>query len=238
LMREMQIVLLLLVFSFQQSILQTGATFLSGGSRHRSIDLVQRKQNYIDISLYATPPSDKESSSTTSVSSENDNTEETTRDSDFARYLRGLIRTGMKETIEVDSIVVARADIPSMGIYMDQSYELQSIYKQQFNDETNTVDRIPLQYLGINASGSDDAFGSSNASTTYIKLYSPVYHKDSGAVIVTPEEVGLVSLRTEVFDSIVFALPVLSFWTATCFVFAGQYNERYGGNFLDALLGR
>lgn len=238
--KEMRIMIILVFLIQCNNILHTSATFLSAHHNRpvsrigRSERLVLRKRKLLDVSLFATPPSDKKPSS----SSSEDDKVEATRDSDFARYLRGLIQTGMKETIEVDSIVVARADIPSMGIYVDQSYELQSIYRQSFNDETNTIERTPLQCLSVDDDESDDTFGGDNVYTTYIKLYSSIYHKESGAVIVTPDEVGLVTLRTEVLDSIVFALPVLSFWTATCFVFASQYNERYGGNFLDALLGR
>jgi hypothetical protein len=151
-------------------------------------------------------------------------------DTPLGRFLRGLARTGMKDTVNVNAIVIAKADILSLGIWMDQSYELQSIYLQGLNPETNLVEKIPLETLT-----DEEATTTTQGYTKYIKLYSPVYHKESGPVIVTPEEVGLVSLRDEVLDSILFALPVLAFWTTTAFMFAKTYNERYGGNFIDAL---
>ena len=151
-------------------------------------------------------------------------------DTPLGRFLQGLIRTGMKDTVNVNAIVIAKADILSLGIWMDQSYELQSIYLQGVNAETNLVEKIPLETLTDEATTS-----TTQGYTKYIKLYSPMYHKESGPVIVTPEEVGLISLRDEVLDSILFALPVLAFWTTTAVMFAKTYNERYGGNFIDAL---
>jgi hypothetical protein len=149
-------------------------------------------------------------------------------DTPIGRFLRGLVRTGMKDTVNVNAIVIAKADIQSLGIWMDQSYELQSIYLQGLNPETNLIEKISLETL-------TDEATATRGYTKYIKLYSPMYHKERGPVVVTPEEVGLISLRDEVLDSILFALPVLAFWTTTAFMFAKTYNERYGGNFIDAL---
>jgi hypothetical protein len=167
----------------------------------------------------------------------NPNMMENDDDTPLGRFLRGLVRTGMKDTVAVHAIVIAKADIPSLGIWMDQSYELQSIYLQGLNRETNLVEKIPLETL-TEEPGTTTTISTTQGAgsyTKYISLYSPMYHKERGPVVVTPEEVGLISLRDEVLDSILFALPVLAFWTTTAFTFAKTYNERYGGNFIDAL---
>ena len=153
----------------------------------------------------------------------------------LGRFLRGFLSTGMKEEIELHSIVIAKVDIPSLGIWMDQSYEIQSIYSQGLNLDSNTVEQIPLSSLTATTTST---IKKRPGYTTYIKLYSPVYHKESGSVIVTPEEVGLTSLRNEILDSVSFAIPGVLFWLTTSFVFAKTYNDRYGGDFLDAFFGR
>ena len=111
---------------------------------------------------------------------------------------------------------------------------------QGINPETNEFEKISLSSLTLDEEEMTMNTEIPAGYSRYITLYSPIYHKDTNptGVIVTPQEVGLVSLRDEVVDSVLVALPILSFWLATCFVFAGKYNERYGGNFIDALLGR
>ena len=44
----------------------------------------------------------------------------------------------------------------------------------------------------------------------YIKLFSPEYHTEP--VTVRPEEVGIVSLGEEVWDSLKIGVPILGFW--------------------------
>jgi hypothetical protein len=184
--------------------------------------------------LFQSPPDD-----TVEIMKEETTTTTATNDTPLGRFLRGIWQTGMKETIQINAMVVTKADIPSLGIWMDQSYELKSIYMQGVNAETNEVEKIPLpQVLDTTSSSTSSSSYPRTRYTQYIELYNPIYHKDDAPVKVTPEEVGLVSLRDEVLDSIVFALPVLGFWTATSFMFAKTYNDRYGGNFFDALFGR
>lgn len=171
------------------------------------------------------------------LSAERDSDDNPDMDGDFVpadprdlvgRMARGMVSTGMKETVERYDVVVAKADVPDLGIFADQAYEVVSIYLQGLNPKTELLERIPLDSLedGTNKAG----------YTKYIRLYSPSYHEEP--VIVTPEEVGLVSLRDEVVDATLVMLPIFAFWVCTCLVFAGKYNERYGGNFVDALFGR
>jgi hypothetical protein len=177
-----------------------------------------------------------------SQNNNNNNNNNDDDDTPLGRLLRGLLQTtdttsSSTTAMDRNAIVVAKVDIPSLGIWKDQSYELQNIYLQGMNSETNSiVDKIPLDSLII--VGNSESVKIPTGYTQYIELYNPTYHKSKGAVKVTPEEVGLVSLRTEVLDSVLFALPVLGFWTATSWMFAKTYNDRYGGNFLDALFGR
>mmetsp|Transcript_44113 Transcript_44113/g.86533 ORF Transcript_44113/g.86533 Transcript_44113/m.86533 type:complete len:219 (-) Transcript_44113:338-994(-) len=150
----------------------------------------------------------------------------------FGRFARGLVRSGTEETVGVGSIVIARADLPSSGVWIDQSYELRSIYWQgPLEDGLVAPPRIPSKVL-------DGDLPPGPEYVKYVKLYSPMYHQERGEVIVTPEEAGLVTLKEEVFDSFIVALPILGFWTSLCFVFASKYNDRYGGDFWDAFFGR
>lgn len=131
------------------------------------------------------------------------------------------------------------------GIFADQTYQLQSIYAQGTNQSTEikdgesnngVIEKIEQPYLDLSDSNSNIPGG----YTLYITLYSQMYHDNAKfggkAVITTPEEVGLVSMKDEVLDSVLVALPILSFWLGTCFTFSNWYTSKYGGNFMDAFL--
>jgi hypothetical protein len=133
------------------------------------------------------------------------------------------VTTDEVEGLRAGSTVVPTCDIPSLGIWQFQTYELQSIFDQGYQQDT-IIEKIPAPNLTdpITRPG----------YTRYITLYSPKYHKEP--ITITPEEVGLVSMRDEVMDSLLMALPIFGFWTAVAISFANIYTERYGGNFLDA----
>jgi len=190
----------------------------NGQDFSRTSPIVKQSEREEVISVGAT----ESSSIASNVIEENDTV--------LGRFLRGIIRTGLKEGISRESIVIAKADIPSLGIWMDHGYELQSIYLQSYNAETNTVEKIMLDNLEVGKQ-------QKQKHNKYIQLYSPVYHKESGPVVVAPEEVGLVSLRDEVFDSVLTALPVLGVWLTLIYTFATDYTQRYGGTFSDAFWG-
>jgi hypothetical protein len=168
------------------------------------------------------------------LSNNNSEDDASSRD-DFGRFLRGIFDS--KYELEQGSIVVARADIPNLGIWMDQAYELKEIYLQGSTSD-GMVERIPLSSVLDTTGSIKNALEMPTGYTQYVKLYSPVYHKESGAVIVTPEEVGFVTFRTEVQDSILFALPILAFWLTISYTFVTQYTQRFGGTFMDAFFGR
>mmetsp|Transcript_25837 Transcript_25837/g.38200 ORF Transcript_25837/g.38200 Transcript_25837/m.38200 type:complete len:225 (+) Transcript_25837:125-799(+) len=168
-------------------------------------------------------------------------------------FLDRVSNTGINnKSIKQNSLVITKYDIPDLGIFADQTYELQSIYLQgerksernseSGNIEQGVIEKIELAELNLEGQNAATANGSGSGFTLYIKLYNPVYHDNdqfkNKAVIVTPEEVGLVSMKDEVLDSVVVAIPILSFWLGLCYMFASTYNQKYGGNFLDAFFGK
>ena len=147
----------------------------------------------------------------------------------LGRELRGLQSAGLKKQMEPGDTVVCTREVASAGIYENRGYELQSIYAQRFNPQTQKMEKLSL------ASLDQHEIPPGKGYTRYVTLYSPVYHKEP--VVVTPEEVGLVSVRSTVVDSIRLAIPG-AFWVYVCFVFYGIYHERTGGSFVDAFWGR
>ncbi len=113
---------------------------------------------------------------------------------------------------------------------MNQSTEIKD------GESKGVVEKIQLDYLDLSGNTGNIPSGYS----LYITLYSKLYHDNdqfgNKAVVTTPEEVGLVSMKDEVLDSVVFALPMLSFWIGTCFTFSNWYTTKYGGTFMDAFL--
>jgi len=136
----------------------------------------------------------------------------------------------MSDTTSPGDVIFAKRDIPSLKIYADTAYDVTSIYHQGLNPDTGRIDKISVSTL-------DQVVP--RGYTRYVTLYSPVHHGDDmveGAVIVTPEEVGLVSMKQEVDQSLLLAVPGL-FWVGLCVYFTNVYTERYGGTFLDAFMG-
>ena len=155
-------------------------------------------------------------------------------------------------TVRVGSTVVANSNVPALQIWQFQSYTVQAIWDQgvsstnsdkNYDDTTITttttttttssiVEKIPCDTLHAPSPPSSNG----GSYTRYVSLYSAKHHLDQQPVTVQyPDEVILVPLRDEVLDSIRMALPLFGFWTALAYSFASKYNERYGGNFWDAL---
>ena len=144
----------------------------------------------------------------------------------LGRQIRGLKNTGMKKTMEPGDMVICKREIASMGIFENKSYELQSIYAQRFQEETQTTEKLPLESIETPVPSGYDR---------YIQLFSPVYHEES--VVVTAEEVGLASVRSELSLAALLAVPGM-FWVAVAYSFYSVYHERTGGSFLDAFWGK
>lgn len=143
----------------------------------------------------------------------------------FGRSLRGFRSSALKTNIEAGDTVVCKRSLPDLGIYADASYEVMSIYTQDF-DGVQVV-KQPLESL-------DDAYGAQNQEV-YMTLFSPIHHEE--AVVVTPEEVGLVSIREELGNAAWLAIPGF-FWVFVAASFYNTYHERTGGSFGDAFWGR
>ena len=144
----------------------------------------------------------------------------------LGRDLGGLKSSALKDTIEVGDMVVCKLSNPDLGIYENTSYELQSIYAQSFNDETQSIVKLPLNEL-------NDPIPT--GSTLYVTLFSPSVHNE--AVVVSPQEVGLSSVRNELSNAAWLAVPGF-FWVFIGFSFYNTYHERTGGSFMDAFWGR
>jgi len=142
---------------------------------------------------------------------------------ELGRQIRGLRSDGR---MEPGDTVVCTREIPSLGIYPNVGYELRSVYAQVFQESTQTMERIPLESLESDVPRGYDR---------YISLFSPKCHEEP--VVVTPEEVGLISVRRELGDAAWLGLGGF-FWVFVAFTFYSNYHERTGGSVVDAFLGR
>ena len=93
---------------------------------------------------------------------------------------------------------------PEYGIVRAQAYELQRVYYQGIGSD-GQVERRDVDAL--------DAPPPSGCAgyTKYISLFSGRYHRSTGAVVVKPTEINVVTVRSEIIDSAWLALPGL-FW--------------------------
>ena len=151
-----------------------------------------------------------------------------------------VLDTKSDNVIRVGSTVVANSNLPDLQIWQFQSYTVQDIWDQGIASATaaaNDTDAASSLVEKIACTTLDDPPPpKAGVYTRYVSLYSAKHH--DRPVTVNPAEVTLVTLRNEVQDSILQALPLFGFWTALAFSFATKYNERYGGNLLDAFWGR
>ena len=99
---------------------------------------------------------------------------------------------------------IARRDLPQCYIVRDQAYEVTEIYYQGLRGAE--VERVAVPSLDARPPEGCAGY------IMYIKLFSPEYHTEP--VTVRPEEVGIVSLGEEVWDSLKIGVPILGFWLA------------------------
>ena len=135
-----------------------------------------------------------------------------------------------KQMLVGSTVVVSGPSLPHLGLEEWQSYELVSVYDQGVND----INGLPIKISRTDLNEEKDTMIPSGYKR-YCTLYSERYHKETGPVVVSPDEIQLVSVQDEIQDSLLMALPIFGFWTALAISFANSYNARYGGNFLDAL---
>ena len=145
-----------------------------------------------------------------------------------------VLKNLMKDTkdLAVDDWVVAKRDVPSLGIRAGAVYKILSIFlKGTSADATGLgVEVVPLERYG------DD--NQDQRYTKYLRVYNPRDHEAIASttekgVVVTPEEIGLVSVKADWTEALFLAVPGF-FWVFVAMAFSNYYTDRYGGNFLDA----
>mmetsp|Transcript_23677 Transcript_23677/g.30339 ORF Transcript_23677/g.30339 Transcript_23677/m.30339 type:complete len:89 (+) Transcript_23677:1-267(+) len=87
----------------------------------------------------------------------------------------------------------------------------------------------------MNCIDEDSSANLPSKSKLYISLFSPVHHTEP--VVVSPEEVGLTTVRSELGNAALLAVPGF-FWIFVASTFYNIYHERTGGSFSDAFWGR
>jgi hypothetical protein len=160
-----------------------------------------------------------------------------------------------KPAIAIGDTVFCKRSLPHLGIFENTSYEVTSIYIQYFDDETQTIMKVPLGCMddaNIDRENDGDdvvvaarrggggGMGGKNAPSLYVTLYSPKHHsggRGAGDVVVSPEEVGLTSVRDELTNAAWLAVPGF-FWVYVASTFYSAYHDRTGGSIADAFWGR
>ncbi|KAL7444957.1 hypothetical protein ACHAXM_010978 [Skeletonema potamos] len=159
-----------------------------------------------------------------------DNHDEYNPRDNFGRSLRGLQSSALKTVIETGDTIVCKQSVPSLAIYENTSYEVVAIYAQSFNEKTQQVEKQMM-----NCIDGDSSSNLPSNSQLYISLFSPVHHKEP--VVVSPEEVGLTTVRSELGNAAYLAVPGFV-WIFVASSFYNIYHERTGGSFSDAFWGR
>ncbi|KAG7367929.1 hypothetical protein IV203_030672 [Nitzschia inconspicua] len=156
-------------------------------------------------------------------------------------FWKSVTRTGMKDLneLQVGDVIVAKTDIPSLSVWAGSGYEITAMYWKGVNADTGIVDTIPLDTL-YNKAENDSINTTPNQGAPsppgykkYLEVYNSRHHQKRGPVVVSPEEIGLVTLKSELEEAILLAIPGL-FWVFVAATFANTYTERYGGDFWDA----
>jgi hypothetical protein len=150
-------------------------------------------------------------------------------------FFGSVARTGMKDLddLEVGDMIVAKTDIPSLRIWCGSGYEITAMYLKGVNTETGLVETIPLQTFSTTTVETKSTKTISSGYTKYLEVYNPRHHQKGGPVIVSPEEIGLVTLKSELEEAMLLAIPGF-FWVFVAAAFANTYTDRYGGDFWDA----
>ncbi|KAL3907876.1 MAG: hypothetical protein SGILL_008695 [Bacillariaceae sp.] len=131
--------------------------------------------------------------------------------------------------LQVGDVVVAKIDIPSLSIWCGSGYEITAMYFKGANPETGMAEEIPLT--------SFDAATATNIPLgykKYLEIYNPQHQKDNGPAIVSPEEMGLTTLKSELNEALLLAIPGF-FWVFVAAGFVNWYSSQHGGSFWDAM---
>lgn len=152
-------------------------------------------------------------------------------------FLDSVARTGMKDLdeLQVGDMIVAKTDVPSLRIWCGSGYEIMAMYTKGVNKDTGLVEKIPLEMFGGGGGTNmnDNTQRRMGGYTKYLEVYNPRHHQERGPVVVSPEEIGLATLKSELNEAVLLAIPGF-FWVFVASAFANTYTDRYGGDFWDA----
>lgn len=123
-----------------------------------------------------------------------------------------------RDRIKTGDSVIAINDVPGYDIVKAQMYELQRVYFQGVRN--GQIERVDVDSLEAVPPAGCEGY------TKYLLLFSPRYHSESGPVILGYDEVQLVTIREEISNNWVLALPGL-FWVVLCIMFY-QYGVDTG----------
>lgn len=171
------------------------------------------------------------SSSLLFLSQDENNNDSNNNNNNLVTDLEGIQEAiSMKDTVEVGDTIICKVDLPNQGFIINEPYRVEAIYVQRFNTETQTIEKYQLNNLN-----SIIPLDYNNQQQIYVSLYNPKFQ--SSPQIVTPQEIGLTNIKSEIIDSIWLAIPGF-FWLFLCISFYTYYHERTGGSFMDAIFGR
>jgi hypothetical protein len=162
----------------------------------------------------------------------------------------GGLNNLMKDTqdLMVGDWVVAKRDVPRLGIRAGAVYKLLAIFLKGAggggdNSTGGTtgaqgigVEVVPLERYGDDEQQQQQQL-QGGSYTKYLRVYNPRDHdkmkNPEQGVLVTPEEIGLVSVKADWTEALYLAVPGF-FWVFVAMSFSNYYTDRYGGSFLDA----
>lgn len=176
------------------------------------------------------------------LSAQKENSEETVDETEES----GTMMTNlMKDTkdLAVGDWVVAKRDVPSLGIRAGAAYKILSIFLKGAASASTSSAGLGVEVIPLETYGEDDERRTSS-STKYLRVYNPRDHdkkdlfetetkEQEKGVLVTPEEIGLVSVKADWTQALFLAVPGL-FWVFVAMAFSNYYTDRYGGSFSDA----
>lgn len=185
-----------------------------------------------------------------------------TNNNNNEKIISSFLSSAFKTTIEVGDTIVCKRSIPNLGIIENSSHIITSIYLQYFDEEIQQIVKVPLSNLPLDGDydkivtmedhhqqqqqqkqklqDTNNRRRNKNSKvymTLSVNQSNDSRQENSADVIVTPEEVGLISLQNELGNAAWLAVPGL-FWVGLATSFYYTYHERTGGSLEDAFWGR
>ena len=163
----------------------------------------------------------------------------------------GGLNNLMKDTkdLMVGDWIVAKRDVPRLGIRAGAVYKLLAIFlkgaggggaasnNNNATGGTTGAQGIGVEVVPLERYGDDEGASFGSSYTKYLRVYNPRDHdkmkNPEQGVLVTPEEIGFVSVKADWTEALYLAVPGF-FWVFVAMSFSNYYTDRYGGSFLDA----